>query len=238
MVSCSRRGAEALGRPCSVGLTPHSGAACAPGIPVPGEGLGLGHPLGGLRETQAGRPRCPVLLGLILKAWRLQDGSSPLDGAKEVGEESRGSLPGCWAGWLPALAPAPAPARLPGKPLITRSLLSPLLAGRGPSGCPPAVAAQPAGLPAPRRHSCCRRAPALQVLPRPEMPRRPRSPRRRDLHRHRHTCSAEAANNFREGWGSGPGSALTHLATSSRPQEMDRMFLSGLNVAVLNVAAF
>lgn len=161
-------------------------------------------------------------LGFTLKAWRLQDGSSPLDGAKEVGEDSRGSLPGCWAGWLPALAAAP--ARLPGKLLITRSLLSPLLAGPGPLGCPPPLAARPAGSPAPLCHSCCRRPPALQVLHRLQTPEWPRRPRRRDLCRYPAHSLCRSRRLSHGGLRTGFTACTAHTATSSRLQESGRVF--------------
>lgn len=127
-----------------------------------------------------------------------------------MGEESRGSLPGCWAGCLPALARAS--ARLPGKLLITWSLLSPLLAGTGPLRVPPCrslpslLAHQPpppqlllVGASSPGAPSA-RDAPTAKNSSVEEPPLAPR-----------HTYSAEAADCLREGWGWGPGSARTPL---------------------------
>lgn len=151
MAPCGRRGAGAPSRPLSVGTRAAQRGSLRSRRPGPrGGGAGAGEgrrgrPLPGLRESQAPpRLRCPEPRGLVLRAWRLQGGSSPLDGAKEVGEESRGSLPGCWAGCLPA-RPGPGPSSASREAVNNAEPASRSASGDGaPRGAPLPLAAQPA----------------------------------------------------------------------------------------------
>lgn len=131
MVSCSRRGAEALGRPCSVGLMPHSGAACAPGIPVPGAGASSWRAAGNPgRAAEAPCAHRPHPQSLEAPRWLVTTGWSKRGGRREP-RQPHGML-----GWL-AACPGPGPGSASREAVNNPEPAFPSASWEGPLGVPP-----------------------------------------------------------------------------------------------------